>query len=305
MPERRFRAVTVACSDVDAALALWTGSFALAVLGERPGGDPALAGLWGIEAAAIGPQYLLGMPGATHGCLHLAGLARPAAPVREGAASTDRCPKNIDLYCADIDAAAARLAAAGRPLRAPPSSFEADGMVVREAQCDGPDGTNLGIMELGGVAMDFGASGFAGIGPVVTTVADIAGEQAFYEQVLALAVCTEHRFAGPAFEKLIGLPAGAGLALAVLGEPEDWLGRVELVEYEQVAGRDLYPRARAPATGTLHLAYQRADAAACAARAGAAGGHCRQLGALDTLAGTGECFELTTPAGFRLYLFSG
>src|SRR5690606_18918318 len=97
---------------------------------------------------------------------------------------------------------------------------------------------------------------YAGIGPLVTIVPDGRAEAAFYRGVLGMATTLELLIQGPEIEKVVGLPPGSGLDLQVFGDPDDPLGRVEIIEYQNVAGANLYPKAVPPATGILHVVYR-------------------------------------------------
>jgi hypothetical protein len=121
------------------------------------------------------------------------------------------------------------------------------------------DGLNIVFIEL----MDEGATdgltfteqGFAGIGALVTVVAESEADYRFYRDTLHLDLIAEHMLAGPEIERMIGLPAGAALDIRILGEAGQRLGQVEVIEYRGTRGQDLYPRTKPPATGILAAGF--------------------------------------------------
>jgi hypothetical protein len=99
---------------------------------------------------------------------------------------------------------------------------------------------------------------------------------------------------------MVGLPAGAALSLKVFGDPREPLGRVELIEYERTAGRNLFARAKAPALGTLHVTYRIPELAPLLDRLETAGIRHVDHGERRLLYGAGRVVSIRSPAGFRI-----
>jgi catechol 2,3-dioxygenase-like lactoylglutathione lyase family enzyme len=302
-----FHHVTIGVADLDAAVSFWARDFGLTTRARREGPDAGLGLLWDIPADAIRRQALLQTPGALVGALHLVEFEAPDPPVRDGARVYDRLPKNIDLYTRDLAVRFAELEAAGHRFRAPPAEMAAGSHVFREAQLPGPDGVNVVLLEVIGPGYDVPLSprGFAGAGPVVTIVGDVRAEGQFYREVLGLATTLELQVGGAAIERAVGLPAGATLDLQVFGDPREPLGRIEAIEYGQVGGDDLYPRARPPARGILHATWRIPTLDALRLRLATEGVAVTEHGPVTALFGTGEMISFRSPAGFRVEVQAG
>ena len=240
-----FSFATVSVKDLATARRLWETAFGLAPVS-------APAGAANPDAAQ---EVFLGEPGQTKGVDHLVQYPQPGQPVRGGARTTDLCPKNLDLYCIDLPTRFEELAKMGYEFRAPWSEYAVEGRVVREVQLLGPDDTNIGLMELEDVPVAFSQTGFSGLGPVVCIVPDADAECAFYQKRFGLETVIHKYLDGPEIEKMIGLPPGAGLDMRVMGHPDRWLGRVEIIQYRGATGENRYPLATPPATGFLSLTY--------------------------------------------------
>jgi len=302
-PLGAFAHATVGVADLTAASGFWVRHFGFEITAQRDGPDAALAGLWDIAPEDVTAQALLRTPTAHAGALHLVQFERPAAPVRRDAQGFDYLPKNLDLYVRDLPARFRELQAAGVRFRSDPvTSPGPEGMIFSEVHLPGPDETNVVLLEIIGEGYDtcFNARGFAGIGPLITIVPDLAAEEAFYTAVLGMAITLTLRLAGPMLEKMIGLPAGAALVLKVYGDPAEPLGRVEVIEYERTQGRNLFARARAPALGTLHVTYRVPDLGPLRERLAGKGVAVTDHGDRQLLYGAGRLISFQSPAGFRI-----
>jgi len=296
-----FAYVTVGVTDLDAALQLWRDQFGLQVSVTRDGPDPALASLWDVPAESISRQAMVRTPGLSTGALHLVEFARPGKPVREGAEVFDRLPKNLDVYARDLPARYEEMLAAGYEFRAPWTEMPAPGGTrFREVQMPGHDFTNIVLLEILETDYRHSTAGYAAIGPLIIVVGDADSETRFYNDILGLERITEDLLAGPEIERMVGLPAGAGIDFRVLGDEADPMGRIEVIEYQGTGGEDRFDRARPPATGTLHAGWQVVDLAALRRHLDARGIAYQDHGSLDTIYGAGPMLSLQTPAGFRI-----
>jgi catechol 2,3-dioxygenase-like lactoylglutathione lyase family enzyme len=297
-----FAHATVGVANLEAALDFWVGHFGFEVAARREGADPDLAALWGIGAADISRQALVRTPGAAAGALHLVQFAHPGAPVRQDVQPFDHLPKNLDLYVRDMPARVEALRGRGVKFRSEPITSAGPGdMIFSEVHLPGHDSTNVVLLEIIGEGYDtcYNSAGFAGIGPLVTIVPDLAAEEAFYAGVLGMAITLELRLEGAAIESMLGLPAGAALLLKVYGDPAEPLGRLEVIEYQRTRGRNLFARARPPALGTLHVTYRVPDLRPLLERLGS------RVSVVDhgercLVYGAGRVVSVRSPAGFRL-----
>ncbi|MCP5139995.1 MAG: VOC family protein [Chromatiales bacterium] len=302
-----FSHVTIGVADLDTALGFWQQNFGLEVRVDRQGPDQVLGLLWGIDPLTITRQAIVGTPiglgrWATAGAMHLVEFRDPLPPVRRGAKAWDLLPKNLDLYTTDLPARYLELEAAGHQFRARWAEMRAGQHLFREVQMPGHDEINVVLIEAIGPGYDttMSTKGYAGIGPLVTIVPDAKAETSFYREVLGMATTVELQLSGPDIERTAGLPPGAGLGLRVFGDPEDPLGRIEIIEYQRLEGEDLYPRAKPPATGILHMNYRVKSLAPVRTRLRAAQIAVTEHGALSALYGSGPILSCHSPAGFRI-----
>jgi len=300
-----FSHVTIGVARLHDAIRFWESSFGLDVRDRRDGPDAALARLWGIDADRITRQALVATPtedGWAAGAMHLVEFAHPLAPVRQGARVYDRLPKNLDLYTVDMAARYAELEAAGHHFRAPWAEMPAGERRFREAQMRGHDDINVVLIEVTGAGYRTTLSprGYAGIGPLVTVVGDGKSEVRFYRDVLGMATTLEILLQGPEIERTVGLPPGAGIDIHVFGDPDEPMGRIEIIEYQQVQGDDRYPLARPPARGILHVNYRVPDLGPLRERLAIANIAVTDHGFVDAIYGKGRVISFCSPAGFRI-----
>lgn len=297
----------VGVAELDVALSMWCGDFGFEILAEASGADPELARLWSIDADNISRQVILATPGISRGQLHLVEFRQPDVAVRDGARSMDSTPKNLDIHVRDLPAQFERLKKAGYHFHSDNYSEmkTEDGIHFREVQMLGHDYTNIVLVEIMGETHPFTTQGVAGIGPAVTTVNDMKSETAFYQTIFGLDSIHEVLLDGPEIEKMIGLPEGAGLDVRVLGDEHEHMGRVELVEYQQVQGEDRYPLARAPSRGFLHLCFVTEQFEDFKALLKSKSIDFTDYGLMHTLYGERKAMSLFSPAGFRVEVHSG
>jgi catechol 2,3-dioxygenase-like lactoylglutathione lyase family enzyme len=302
-----FSHVTIGVSDLDRAVGFWQKNFGLTTRSHRQGPDVALGTLWGIDPETIARQAIVATPTgpgrwAIAGAMHLVEFSNPLPPVRQDARAFDLLPKNLDLYTTDMPARYAELEAAGHRFRTRWAEMAAGPHRFREVQMPGHDAINVVLIEAIGPGYDttMSAKGYAGIGPLVTIVPDAETETVFYRDVLGMATTIELQLGGPDIERTAGLPPGAKLDVRVFGDPDEPLGRIEVIEYQQASGENLYLRAKPPATGILHVNYVVRDLAPIRTRLRTAGIAITEYGILSTLYGSGPIMSLLSPAGFSI-----
>jgi catechol 2,3-dioxygenase-like lactoylglutathione lyase family enzyme len=292
--------VTVGVENMERALELWSGIFGFRCRQRKRGNDPSLSQLWELEPDRIVDQALLETPGVSTGQLHLVQFRDPLPPVRQGAANVDLCPKNLDVACTDLPARFKELQAAGFTFRSDWVQYSIEDLAVREVQMGVHDEVNLVFVELIGRRLPYTQQGYAGLASLVSIVPDVAAEERFYADLLGLPSAGRHQLDGPAIEKMIGLPPGGALDVRLLSPPDEVFGRVELIQYRGIMGKNRYPQARPGALGFLHVGFLAADLAAFGQRAKNEGIPVRSCEAVETLYGTGRVAVITSPAGQRI-----
>ncbi len=294
--------VTVGVADLDKATALWVDTFGFEVLGRKEGADASLAQLWSLSAEDIARQALVGTPAQQAGRIHLVQFANPLPAVRDGAQVFDLCPKNLDIHARDLPARVAELKAAGVRFRTDTYSTVTapNGVTFREIHMPAHDDINVVLLEVIGEDLPYTERGYAGVGPLISIVPDAAREVRFYQQVLGLEAFSHNVLKGPEIERLIGLPPGAALDISILGRADEHFGQIELVDYQGVEGRDLYPRAVPKARGILMVTYQVAELAPLTTALNNADVEFTPFDNARTLAGDGNGIVFYSPAGLRI-----
>ncbi|MDJ0709225.1 MAG: hypothetical protein QNJ14_02490 [Woeseiaceae bacterium] len=300
-----WRTVTVGVANLDNALQLWVDTFGFDILARSAGPDEELARLWGISPEDISRQALLHTRGQHAGLVHLVEFNDPGPPVRKDAQVFDLVPKNLDIYVDDLPRRFAELNAAGRTFRT--ESFSEvtapDGTVFREIHMPSHDAINIVLLEVIGKQRPFTEKGFGGVGPLIYIVPDAPTEKAFVADVLGLDKLNDNLLKGPEIERMIGLPPGAGLDVSIWGRLTNDFGDIEIIEYQGVRGRNLYPAAVPKSLGVLHISYVTGDASALLDRAATAGTVVTPHGQVSTMAASGFAYSFATPAGLRIYLY--
>jgi catechol 2,3-dioxygenase-like lactoylglutathione lyase family enzyme len=299
---KAWRWVTIGVADLESALGFWCQRLGFETSARHDGPDPGLEQHWALPPASIARQALVHAPGLERGMLHLVEYAAARRSVREGAEVFDLCPKNLDIYVDDLPGRLEELRAAGIRFRSEAYSevTAPDGTRFREIHFPGHDDINFVLLQLLDEPLAFGPSGFSGIGPVVTIVADAAAERAFYRDQLGLDVLHDNTLSGPEIERMIGLPAGAELDVSIWGSGGEHHGQVEIIAYRGTRGSNLYPRAQPGVRGIFQLDYDCRDLQGLQQRL-AAGHVPHSATRLDSaLLGRWESLSFQTPAGFRL-----
>jgi catechol 2,3-dioxygenase-like lactoylglutathione lyase family enzyme len=296
--------VSVGVTDMAAVRALWVEQFGLEIIEQRSGPDPQLAALWGIAPEQITEQLLLGTPGAVTGRLHFVEFSDAQPPVRQGAAPTDLGPKNLDVNCTGMPVLADSLAKAGYSFRSAIAEYEFDGIQVREVQMPAHDQVNVVLIEVlsSGFEVQFTGKGFAALTSFVVIVPDVQAEKKFYSDVFGMDTILSHSLSGAEIEQAAGLPSGITLDLHLLGDPANMFGRMELIEYVGVAGRNLFPQAVPPATGILQCGFVVDEMDDFLARSATRDAGAQELSAASLIFTADRIVRLESPSGYQVYV---
>ena len=297
--------VSVSVADLDEALALWSGAFGLEVKAQKDGDDPELSRLWGLSPGDFKRQVLLGTPDVSTGLIHLIQFSHPGPAVRDGAQAFDLCPKNLDVYVSNLPSRVVELKNAGYSFRNDAHSevTAPDGTVFREIHLPGHDAINIVLLEVIGKELPFTPEGYAGIGPLITIVADAGAERSFYRNIMNLEVLNDNILEGPEIERMIGLPAGSALDVSIWGAEGEALGQMEVINYRGTKGRNLYPGAVPKQRGILQVTYQSENLEGLTGQLDQAGINWLDLGSSSLLTGSGRFIRFHSPAGMRIEVF--
>jgi hypothetical protein len=287
---------------MDVAYALWVDVFGMDVVLDREGPDDGVAGLWGISPDEISRQLLLNTNGARYGMLHLVEFKNPHAPVRLNAEVFDLVPKNLDIYVRDMPERIAELAAAGHTFRNEKYSEATapDGTQFREMHMPSHDSINVVLLEVMGSEKPLSDKGYGSVGPLIYIVPDAAVEKSFLSSIFEFDKLNDNLLSGPEIEKMVGLPPGAGLDVSIWGRHDQPLGELEIVDYQGVTGRDLYPAAIPPATGILHVSFRLDSVDSLLQRLRDASIAFEEHADVESILGNGRVIVFNSPAGLRV-----
>jgi len=263
-----------------------------AVLDAVAGWQPAWRGptpaavlpLWGLPAAASGTEVLLQNPGDRAGFVRLVQLAGVGAQrqIRSSAMPWDTGGVfSLMTRSRDLDGAFSRAQALGFSAFNDPVDFDFGGVVLRNVVLRLPDGLNLAIYErrkplLNGwdtirkLSAPFNA---------MQTVAHRDGTRDFYKAVLGYTPLADSTFLDPApgpnnFALPHNLTTRIERRFAIMAIEGAETGRVEAMQFEGLAGRDLAAQARFPNLGVAALRWPTTQLSARLARARAGGYEC-------------------------------
>jgi catechol 2,3-dioxygenase-like lactoylglutathione lyase family enzyme len=297
--------VSIGVADLDQALALWAGTFGFSKLAEADGEDPELAALWRLMPSDIKRQALLGMPGARYGRLHLVEFTEPGPAVREGAQTPDLSPVNLMVYARDLPTRVKDMQASGMTFRsAEPLEFTtSDGSVRSEIHLPAHDELNIVLREQKTEDIAFSPQGFSAIAALGNAVDFATTESEFYSGILGLQVLGGSQLEGAEIESMVGVTQGVILDLRILGKPDEPLGQVELIDYQNVRSKDLYPVTVPTQLGILHVTYEIADLDALKQRLHEAGINHADRGYREVIIGNGRFIRFRSPAGMNIEVF--
>lgn len=226
----------------------------------------AVLALWGLPAGARGKEWLMGNPGDSFGRVRLVQLAGAGAQRRIRPAAMPWEPGglfSLMVRTRDLDAAWARHQALGFDAYSEPYAFTFGGVALRNIVLRGPDGINLAVYERVRPALE-GWPNLIRLSPpfnCMMMVADRARAQAFWLGAgLGLGVLAQGRFTDPAPEmNNFAIPANlvttAARSYAILAEPGAETGRVEIMAFEGLSGRDFSAGAHPPNLGLALLRW--------------------------------------------------
>jgi catechol 2,3-dioxygenase-like lactoylglutathione lyase family enzyme len=294
--------VSIAVADMQQVSALWIEQFGLAVLEHRLGPDAELAKLWGITPAQISEQLLLASPGAETGKLHFVELADPGSAVRQDAAAYDLGAKNLDVNCTDLPGCVKKLKQAGYEFRSEIVSYEIEGLKIREVQMPAHDGLNVAFVEVLGPGFEtpFTEQGYAALTSFVVIVEDTVSEADFYKHTFGFDEVMYHKLSGPGIETTIGLPSGAALHMRLCGKEDNMFGRMELISYEGLTGKNRFKLAQPPATGILRCGFVVNSLDEMTAKADINKQLVAEPVSIDTIFGHGQVLQIESPAGLKI-----
>ena len=294
--------VSIAVADMQQVRELWIKQFGLTALEHRVGPDAELAKLWGIDPTQISEQLLLASPSAETGKLHFVELADPGSAVRQNAAPYDLGAKNLDVNCTDLPGCVEKLKKSGYEFRSEIVEYEIEGLEIREVQMPAHDGLNVAFIEVLGPKFKtpFTKQGYAALTSFVVIVEDTVSEANFYKHTFGFDEIMYHKLNGASIETAIGLPSGAALHMRLCGKESNMFGRMELISYEGLTGKNRFKLAQPPATGILRCGFIVNSLNEMTAKADINEQRVAGPLSIETIFGHGQVLQIESPAGLKI-----
>ena len=304
----------ISVRDLDAAARLFieVGGFEALARGQLPGEELAY---WRLGEGVGGDFLLLRAPHSDHGFLRLVRFdGVEQRPIRVGARAWDSGGYfSLMMRAHDLDAVYNDALALGWMAESEPVRFEFGPSVLANVVLKGPDGINIALYERLAPPLDpfWQFERLSQPFNAMQMVADIDATDAFFTEVLGM----QHFWAGDYLDPApgpnnFGLPQNLATAIPrrtrILEPRSGETGRLELMQFVGLDGRDLSARAQPPNLGILSVRYPVADADVTLGRIEAAGGQAWRGPADVNLPPYGQVrlFALRAPNGAIVEIFA-
>lgn len=265
------RAVTLSVADLRAARRLYEEQLGMRLVaeGDVSPSDAGVRALWDLPAGTGGRVAWLEQPGAGSGAIRLVEF-EPRSPivVTDGARPYDHgLIKNLDFFTDDVDAAYARLTAAGVPFLAPPVCYPVPwgrGVLACEAHSAALEGVKLSVARLlGAPRKAFGEAThetpFTEVAVAAQVVADHRAAVRFYCDAFDCVPAVDTAIEDEKLIAALRLPPGTRLRVCFIGPPQAVGGKIGLLAYEGDGVKDarsLAARSRPPHRGAVMMSFE-------------------------------------------------
>ena len=231
---------------------------------------------WGLPDSAAGEYLLIRAPGSTFGHLRFVRfIGVEQTPVRVGARAWDTGGYfSLMLRARDLDRVYADALAIGWHSESEPVRFDFAPSVLANVVLKGPDGINVALYERLEPPLDafWDFERLSQPFNAMQMVADIERADRFFHDGLGMTHFWSGDFLDPApGPNNFGLPQNLVTEIPrrtriLEADPGSEIGRLELMQFAGLDGRDLSARADAPNLGILAVRYEVADIRALPAR---------------------------------------
>ncbi len=270
---------------------------------------------WGLDAAVRAEHLLLRAPGSRQGWLRFVRFdGAEQRPIRVGARAWDTGGYfSLMMRAKDLDVVYADALRLGWMSESEPVRFNFPPSQLANVVLKGPDGINIALYERLSPPLDafWQFERLSQPFNAMQMVADMAPAEAFFTGLLGMSPFWTGDFLDPEpGPNNFGLPQNLTTEIPrrtrILSAVPGETGRLELMEFVGLAGRDLAARAAPPNLGILSVRYEVSDAEDAYARFIAAGGEAWREPASFMLAPYGEIrtFAVRAPDGAIVELWS-
>ncbi|MCH8478877.1 MAG: CpcT/CpeT family chromophore lyase [Wenzhouxiangella sp.] len=275
-----WREALISVRDLDSAAGFFieVGRFEQLARGQLAAGEIAY---WQLDETADAEFLLLRAPGADHGFLRLVRFdGVEQRPIRVGARAWDSGGYfSLMMRARDLDLVYADALALGWMAESEPVRFDFGPSVLANVVLKGPDGINIALYERLAPPLDdfWQFERLSQPFNAMQMVADIERADAFFTGLLGMQHFWSGDFLDPApGPNNFGLPQNLTTEIPrrtrILQPKPGETGRLELMQFVGLDGRDLSERAKPPNLGILSVRYPVANAGAALADIESAGG---------------------------------
>lgn len=250
----RLYCVSLCVADLEASLGFYRDVLGLSLqVRERMDAEAADA-LWGVSLDA--PETaIVGRPGVDTGMIRLVAYDSPGERMADYAtAPWDIRFFDVCIGVSEMDRALHLAAEAGFRPDTGPVEYQVEqlpGVTLTEALVSDPDGSKVALIQtrIAGREVDPASPMFTEVATATQVVADADHTIRLYRDGLGMEAYADMWLTGATFEELIGIPHGARFRLSLLRSGTSTSGKIEILNYPTLTGRDFGTISAPPRTG--------------------------------------------------------
>jgi len=251
------KSVVISVEDLDASVKFYSEVLGFKKLAEVEMRGEAIGKLLGVAKGTSARIVVVGREGAEAGMVRLVQFTpRPHRLAHQDVKLWDLGVCYLHVNVDDVDRRYQELQTRGFAFLGPPTEWKAEqNRTVREALFHGPDGLIIDLLhfETGSSERDEKHPRYSEIINSAQVVPDIDSALAFYRDILGLVVLKDQVPGNKQLDSQLQFPPGTRIRVVHLGSGHRPTGRIELVQFLNVKGRDL--TARPPSIGLFMLSF--------------------------------------------------
>lgn len=206
-----------------------------------------IEGFWGLQKGTRARAILVGREGASSGLVRLVQFApRPDRFIHRSAELWDIGVLYLHTFVDDIDRRYDELRARGYEFFGPPTVWQIpeQNRTIKEALLRGPDGLIIDILQsqVGSFRPAEKQPKYSEIATYARVVKRIDELLVFYRDIIGYRVIKDQVPGNKQLDELLHLPAGSRIRVVHMADGSNPMGKVELVEFLNVKGRELVAR---------------------------------------------------------------
>jgi catechol 2,3-dioxygenase-like lactoylglutathione lyase family enzyme len=176
--------------------------------------------------------------------------------IREQTKSWDVGIFDIDFLVDDMQRRYEELHAKGYEFSGPVQwTVPNENRTIRTARCHGPDGVNVILFRDSAHEAGNPPPAYSEVDTSAQAVGNMEEAVTFYRDMLGLTVLSQREVTNPGLDELLGLPPGSRFQTVQLTGAQNTMGKVVLVQFPGLHGRELASIARPPNIGLFMLSF--------------------------------------------------